>query len=341
MDFELIAAGDPYFANINPQQNNQPYLSQDLRVFSVAPAFNDTPINGAPRFTDHSFTGAYSWIQALLGYLNSTPSFTNPAGDDAFALLPGQGDEGQTDSSVAPFALHIPELCAELQLRDRAGTPAWLLRPDGCRVECAGVLPRLRQPEPRHGLRSERHVRLHSGLRRPSRDAAAGGGPDDSAVLCDCERGIRDRLPNHCGVNNQTVTIPAGSRDQTLRLLRLLPGTSTIPPTPLAGQQVQTLFPGTHHCIVAQIAYDDAPIPSGVSPMSWDQLAQRNLQLTLIDNPGPAATHRAPQTIDLRPSSALAAGRVGGLPPDELMIEWGDVPQGLGCVDLLAGGVRG
>ena len=34
MDFELIAAGDPYFANINPQQNNQPYLSQDLRVFS-------------------------------------------------------------------------------------------------------------------------------------------------------------------------------------------------------------------------------------------------------------------------------------------------------------------
>jgi hypothetical protein len=104
MDFELIAAGDPYFANINPQQNNQPYLSQDLRVFSVAPAFNDTPINGAPRFTDHSFTGAYSWIQALLGYLNSTPSFTNPAGDDAFALLPGQADEGQTDSSVAPFA---------------------------------------------------------------------------------------------------------------------------------------------------------------------------------------------------------------------------------------------
>jgi hypothetical protein len=62
--------------------------------------------------------------------------------------------------------------------------------------------------------------------------------------------------------------------------------------------------------------------------MSWDQLAQRNLQLTLIDNPGAAATHRAPQTFDLRPSRSFAAGRLVGLPPDELMIDWGTVPQG-------------
>ena len=127
-------------------------------------------------------------------------------------------------------------------------------------------------------------------------------------------------------VNNQTVTIPAG-QDQTYAyygcFLNFYDPANTV-----GGQQVQTLFPGTHHCIVAEIAYDDAPIPSGVSPMSWDQLAQRNLQLTLIDNPGPAATHRAPQTFDLRPSSALAAGRVVGLPPDELMIDWGAVPLG-------------
>ena len=79
MDFELIAAGDPYFANIDPAQNNQPYLSQDLRVFRAAPAINSVPFPGGPTFWTDSVAGAYGYIQALLGYLNGTPSFTNPA----------------------------------------------------------------------------------------------------------------------------------------------------------------------------------------------------------------------------------------------------------------------
>jgi hypothetical protein len=100
------------------------------------------------------------------------------------------------------------------------------------------------------------------------------------------------------------------------------------PNNQVAGQQVETWLPGTHHCVVAQIAYDDAPIPTGASPMSWDQLAQRNLQLTAVDNPGPAATHRAPQTFDLRPSTAIGVPGPSGQPPDQLMIDWGDVPKG-------------
>ena len=52
MDFELIAAGDPYFTNIDPAQNNQPYLSQDLRVFSAAPAINNTPVPRRPDLHD-------------------------------------------------------------------------------------------------------------------------------------------------------------------------------------------------------------------------------------------------------------------------------------------------
>ena len=60
MDFELIAAGDPYFANIDPGADNQPYLSQDLRVFGAAPAVNDTPFPGGPTFTNDSPTGAIS-----------------------------------------------------------------------------------------------------------------------------------------------------------------------------------------------------------------------------------------------------------------------------------------
>ena len=87
-------------------------------------------------------------------------------------------------------------------------------------------------------------------------------------------------------------------------------------------------LPGTHHCVAAEIAYDGAPIPTGSSPMSWDQLAQRNLSFNLVDNPGPAAAHRAPQTFDLRPSKAIGAPGTFGLPPDQLMIDWGAVPHG-------------
>ena len=55
------------------------------------------------------------------------------------------------------------------------------------------------------------------------------------------------------------------------------------------GSAVQALLAGTHHCLVAEIAYDDAPIVNAngiaASPENSDKLAQRNLQLTLSDNP--------------------------------------------------------
>ncbi len=103
MDFELIAAGDPYFTDIDPQQNNQPYLSQDLRVFGAVPKNNTVPFPGGPTFSDDSVTGAYNYVQALLGYLNNSPGFTNLFGTDPFALLPDQQGEGQIGQLVAPF----------------------------------------------------------------------------------------------------------------------------------------------------------------------------------------------------------------------------------------------
>jgi hypothetical protein len=95
------------------------------------------------------------------------------------------------------------------------------------------------------------------------------------------------------------------------------------------------IFSGTHHCIVAEIAYDDAPIPTSTpagatpSPANWDKLAQRNLQITLSENPKSSATHVIPQAFDLRPSRTLAQtpGALLDL-PDELMIDWGKTPPG-------------
>ena len=65
------------------------------------------------------------------------------------------------------------------------------------------------------------------------------------------------------------------------------------------------------------------------APENSDKLAQRNLQLTFVDNPGPAATHRVSQTFDLKPGQQIAAAPGDLLDyPDELMIDWGNTPPG-------------
>ena len=138
------------------------------------------------------------------------------------------------------------------------------------------------------------------------------------------------------GPNIHTLTIPSGQDDLWWYYGCFL--NFYDPANQIDGQQVQALLPGTHHCVVAQIAYDDAPIPTGVSPLSWDQLAQRNLQFT-ADRQSRARRRRIARR---RPSTPGRAGRSAspdgdGLPPDELMIDWGDDPAGVDRVDLLAG----
>jgi hypothetical protein len=326
MDFELIAAGDPYFANIDPQQNNQPYLSQDLRVFGAAPAISTTPFPGGPTFNNDSVASAYSYIQALLGYLNGTPAFTNPAGTDPFSQLPSQQDEGQTDTSVAPliltttfpptFANNYNFAIARVRLRGSSGSSASNVRVF-FRVFASQSPDTDYDPNGTYASQQDAAQKPGSPLPGVAETTMPFFATGNAGAQSDYQPG---------GPNIQTLTIPQNRDDLWWYFGCFL--NFYDPNNQVAGQQVQTWLPGTHHCLVAQIAYDDAPIPNGVSPASWDQLAQRNLQFTPVENPGPAATHRAPQTFDIRPSNAIGTPAGSGLPPDELMIDWGDIPNG-------------
>jgi hypothetical protein len=94
------------------------------------------------------------------------------------------------------------------------------------------------------------------------------------------------------------------------------------------GVDVVKVFPGDHHCLVAEIAYAKAPIRNVgavMSPYNSDKLAQRNLQVTASDNPGPPAAHVIPQTFETHMTLRGEDPQQG---PDELMIDWGDVPEG-------------
>lgn len=88
-------------------------------------------------------------------------------------------------------------------------------------------------------------------------------------------------------------------------------------------KSVQELMRNVHQCLVAEIAFDPDPIPGGASPGGSDKLAQRNLVIVESANPGYEASRRILTTFDLHPMST----RKALLPPDELLIDWGNTPR--------------
>jgi hypothetical protein len=327
--FELLAGADPYFTNINPSVDNQAYLSQDLRVFSATPALNAVPIAGGPTLTD-SVSGAFTYIQNLLTYLNSNASFTNPSGTDPFTtVFPDQTNANQGDSSVTPFTLDF----GHLRLDNNYNFAVARVRLQGS----SGVIGEASNVRVFFRLFStqsnDTDYDINSTYKSTSDASGKPGSPQVGSGNTTIPFFATGNLSSNTdyssgGANIQTIEIP-NNQDSVYKYYGCFLNLYD-PNNKINGAQVQTLMNGTHHCLVAQIAYDDAPIPQGASPLSWDQLAQRNLQVTLSDNPGPAASHRIPQTFDCRPSAAVVppGGSLAVVQPDELMIDWGAIPHG-------------
>lgn len=334
--FELVSGADPYFTDIDPSQDNVFWLSQDLRVFSAAPAINNVPVPGGPTFSTDSIAGAYSYIQSLLTHLNT--NYKNPSGTDPFtSLLPGQAGALTGDSSVTPITVGFgfPPVIgvtynfaiARVRLRGSAG-------PSGA-AHNVKVFFRLwstqsadtdYHPESTYLSNLDSNGLPDSPL--PAVDShtipffATGNSPNFSDAN-NPEYGAS-------GVNNRTIQIDSGDGVWAYFgcFLNVYDSSNIV-----NGSPVQALLNGTHHCIVAQIAYDDAPIVNAngvtMSPENSDKLAQRNLQITHSANPGVVDTHRIPQTFDLRPSRPVSPMSGALLDyPDELMINWGNTPEG-------------
>jgi hypothetical protein len=102
---------------------------------------------------------------------------------------------------------------------------------------------------------------------------------------------------------------------------------------------IQQLVTGLHYCLVAEIFFwppgtTTDPIPVESTPASSDRLAQRNLSLDPSGNPGWPLTHTVQHTFLVKPSIAaigrstsIAATQEFFVGPDELIIQWGNVPR--------------
>jgi hypothetical protein len=88
---------------------------------------------------------------------------------------------------------------------------------------------------------------------------------------------------------------------------------------------IQQLIKSAHQCLIAEISFPGVNIPSNADPSTSDKLAQRNLAFVHVPNPGVASSRIAAQPFEIKPSAiVLKPDRK----PDELMIDWGDIPDG-------------
>jgi hypothetical protein len=90
-------------------------------------------------------------------------------------------------------------------------------------------------------------------------------------------------------------------------------------------KNVPQLFTGAHQCLVAEIVNDEAPIISNSNPSTSDKLAQRNIAFTVIQNPGAVGSRVATHTFEIRPTQTPVDATHR---PDELMLDWRNVPKG-------------
>ncbi|HEY1763599.1 MAG TPA: S53 family serine peptidase [Opitutaceae bacterium] len=331
----LDPGADPYFANF--ATNGYFYLSQDLRVFTVTPGVNSAPIDsialGAPDNTTWNAGGGYAYIQNLLKHLNST--YSNPSGTDPFTLFPDQNNAVSGDSSVTPTSINPT---------NPTGTPfanynfaVARVRLDGAAnsSSVANVRVLFRMFASQTGdtdFQPTTYPSTNDSEGQPLAPELGVGNVTIPFFATGNYQGNSDFTANtdYSGnsINNQPISIGASGQVWAYYgcYLNIFPTGNTI-----NGSAVQALLPSSHSCLVAQLVYDDAPNPTNTNvvlgPEYTDTFAQRNLQITFSDNPGPAESHLVPQTFDARPSPAPGTGPLQNY-PDEFMISWGDTPVG-------------
>jgi Pro-kumamolisin, activation domain len=346
-EIELVGGADPYFTNVNPDHGNYFYLSQDLRVFTITAGTTIGSGTGAATLGMGGVPDAYTFIQTLITYLNNqygypnTTSYsppTDPAGPDPLdSVLPLQTGALTGDSSVTPGTSSEPNYnfaIARVRLKGAAGTTT---------SPGVSVFFRLFSTQTNDTDFIDTTATAADfdspNVTYPTTSGMPTAGTDMSGTVNGCTLPFfatenYDASPTDYdvgGANNQPIAVPTG-QDYVWAFFGCFLNVYD-PGNVIGGKTIQEwLAGGTHHCLVAQIAYAESPIAhsGGVvaSPDNNDKLAQRNLQITPSGNPGFPATHRIPQTFDLRPSPArgLAAGRLAGY-PDELMIDWGEAPD--------------
>ena len=339
-NIELSKGEDPFFTDLTPSNPLEypSWLSFDLRFFKVTPN-QAHQMFSVPNPADAN--GAIPYIQNVLNHLNNPSLITN---GDTFDTALTQDE----DSSALEF---LPT--------DTNGNPTFNFAVARVRIVAATatttttpvrVFFRLFQAA---STVSDFHeVGTGQGTYRWGTDGSPnhripllGVQTDQNGhfeyVTVPCfatERvnlnGPADMNTQHDDPNAVLITTIAGEEVDTYFGCWLdinQPGRNFLIPTP-PGSQSQWDGPWTgteslngaiivapHQCLIAEIRYDDTPIPDAANSATTDKLAQRNIAWIDGPNPGIARSRVMPHPFEIRASASASE-------PDELLINWGNTP---------------
>jgi hypothetical protein len=295
-NIELAKGEDPYFFDLNPSDpaDYPSWLSFDLRLFTVTPTQSHQMFS-VPNPTDASQAVAY--IQAVLDHLNNPSLITN---GDTFDNALTQDEEGSAivffpnnDAFVPSFNFAV----ARVRVRSSIATTLGPVR----------VFFRLFNAASTNSNFTD--VGTGEGTYRWGTNGTPGHkipllgvqGPlffGAEYVTVPCFATERVNLNQPADMKTQTdppnvqtiATVPGGEVD-TYFGCWLDVNQSTpflIPVPPVLQSQWDGPWTGTeslngaistapHQCLIAEIRFDDTPIPNGATSSSSDKLAQRNI----------------------------------------------------------------
>jgi len=343
---KLSKSPNPYMIDVDPDGTNAHWLSTDVRVFKVRPG--ETRF-GATFPAAPSGTAPYTYIRGLIDRLRS--------GSQAFGALPVGGQQAVLDgaylSGMPPMATFN---FAVAKVRYRATTTTAMnvrcfFRM--CNVATTGLefntgtvyrsTPGA-NPVPLLGISGGQLVSIpftnEPRINTVSGQAGATG---------------LDGQPLHPTYDIQNIVPNAGGAEVTAYFgvyLDINQPVKRFPPNPsgngpyadAASQPIRDLLRSWHNCLVAEIKLDVDPTDPGSTPANSDNLAQRNLAIVGLENPGLSASRTAMHTFEVAPSkkqkgevfanpkklhapsAVTGAQRLFRL-PDELFFDWHNLPH--------------
>lgn len=337
---ELTKGEDPFFYDLDPAhpQAYPSWLSYDLRFFTV------TPSQSHQWFSVGNPTGpadAADYIGQVIDHLNNPSLITN---GDTFESLQQSEDASKLEFLQTNSTSHEPVFnYAVARVRIQAAAAVTL---DPVRVffrlfQAASTVSTFTEVGTGEGT-----YRWGSNGTPDHKIALLGVQTDQQGhleyVTIPCFAASRINLASPADMKTQTdpknarsITTIAGGEVNTYFGCWLdlnQPGQTFLPDAPPAAQgNWDGPWPGTksisdlvnaapHQCLIAEIRYDDTPIPNGANSGTSDKLAQRNV--AWIDGPNPGATQ---SRVMAHPFEVAATT---GQSPDELVIDWGRTPHG-------------
>lgn len=340
---DLTKKPNPYMIDVDPVAHNPAWLSTDVRVFKVRPNQSRLGVT-----LTNSGTGPWDYIRAVIDRLRAgNESFTSIAPSGPDTTLDGAYMSGSPAQPTFNFAI--------AHVRYRATTTVatdvrCFFRL--CNVSATGLEFNTNtvyrsspgaNPVPFLGTAGGQLVSIpFFNAQRVNTVTGQSGATSMVNQPLDPNYDIQDITPAGSGAEVSAYFGCYLDINTPTKRFPIAPGGEG-PFADADSLPIRDLLRSWHNCLVAEIVFADDPTRPNAGPADSDNLAQRNLAISGLENPGLSASRTAMHTFEISPSKikrgepifsptghAHADHFATGIRlafPDELFFDWHNLPS--------------